>query len=110
MLLLRDRAQAGALDVRGIVEASSRSQVKPLLCAGLDVRQDGNPNVMHHKVFIFDDSIVAMGSFNFSSRAANDNDENMLIIHNPAIARAYLEEFSRLWAESRVISASAFEC
>jgi len=110
MLLLRDRAQAGALDVRGIVEASSRSQVKPLLCAGLDVRQDGNPNVMHHKVFIFDDSIVAMGSFNFSSRAANDNDENMLIIHNPAIARAYLEEFSRLWAESQVISASAFEC
>ncbi|MBP8973022.1 MAG: hypothetical protein KBH93_04035 [Anaerolineae bacterium] len=110
MLLLRDRAQAGALDVRGIIEASSRSQVKPLLCAGLDVRQDGNPNVMHHKVFIFDDSIVAMGSFNFSSRAANDNDENMLIIHNPAIARAYLEEFNRLWAESQVISASAFEC
>ena len=110
MLLLRDRAQAGALDVRGIVEASSRSLVKPLLCAGLDVRQDGNPYVMHHKVFIFDDSIVAMGSFNFSSRASNDNDENMLIIHNPDIARAYLEEFSRLWAEAQLIPESAFDC
>jgi phosphatidylserine/phosphatidylglycerophosphate/cardiolipin synthase-like enzyme len=110
MLLLGDRAQAGALDVRGIVEASSRSQVKPLLCAGLDVRQDGNPYVMHHKVFIFDDSIVAMGSFNFSSRASNDNDENMLIIHSPDIARAYLEEFSRLWAEAQVIPESAFDC
>ena len=65
MLLLRDRALAGALDVRGIVEASSRSQIKPLLCAGLDVRQDGNPYVMHHKVFIFDEATVAMGSFNF---------------------------------------------
>ncbi|MCL4239625.1 MAG: hypothetical protein KJ047_15430 [Anaerolineae bacterium] len=110
MMLLRDRALAGALDVRGIIEASSRSQIKPLLCAGLDVRQDGNPYVMHHKVFIFDDSIVAMGSFNFSKRASNENDENMLIIHSPAIARAYLEEFSRLWAESQVISESAFEC
>jgi len=110
MLLMRDRAQAGALDVRGIVEASSRNQVKPLLCAGLDVRQDGNSYVMHHKVFIFDDSIVAMGSFNFSSRASNDNDENMLIIHSPDIARAYLEEFSRLWAEAQVIPESAFDC
>jgi phosphatidylserine/phosphatidylglycerophosphate/cardiolipin synthase-like enzyme len=110
MLLLRDRAQAGALDVRGIVEASSRSLAGPLLCAGLDVRQDGNPYVMHHKVFIFDDSVVAMGSFNFSSRAANDNDENMLIIHNPDIARAYLEEFSRLWAEAQVVPESALDC
>ena len=110
MMLLRDRALAGALDVRGIVEASSRSQIKPLLCAGLDVRQDGNPYVMHHKVFIFDEATVAMGSFNFSSRAANDNDENMLIIHNPDIARAYLEEFSRLWAEAQVIPESSFEC
>lgn len=110
MLLMRDRAQAGALDVRGIVEASSRSQVKPLLCAGLEVRQDGNPDVMHHKVFIFDDSIVVMGSFNFSSRASNDNDENMLIIHSPDIARAYLEEFSRLWAEAQQIPESAFDC
>ncbi len=110
MLLLRDRAQAGALDVRGIVEASSRSLVKPLLCAGLDVRQDGNPYVMHHKAFIFDDSIVAMGSFNFSSRASNDNDENMLIIHNPDIARAYLEEFSRRWAEAQVVPESASDC
>lgn len=108
MLLLRDRAQAGELDVQGIVEASSRSGVKPLLCAGLDIRQDGNPDVMHHKVFIFDEAIVAMGSFNFSNRAATENDENMLIIHNPDIARAYLEEFARLWAEAGPIPASVF--
>jgi phosphatidylserine/phosphatidylglycerophosphate/cardiolipin synthase-like enzyme len=106
MLLLRDRAQAGELEVKGIVEASSRSGVKPLLCAGLDIRQDGNPDVMHHKVFIFDEAIVAMGSFNFSNRAANENDENMLIIHNPDIARAYLEEFDRLWAVAGPVPAA----
>jgi len=137
MLLLRDRALAGELEVRGIIETSSRSQVNPLLsapvwagalgmtdpgevddrsqieslvCAHLNVRQDGNPYVMHHKVFIFDEAIVAMGSFNFSKRASSDNDENMLIIHNPAVARAYLEEFSRLWADSQVIPESAFDC
>ena len=31
MMLLRDRALAGALDVRGIIEASGRSQIKPLI-------------------------------------------------------------------------------
>jgi len=108
MFLLRDRAQAGELDVKGIVEASSRSGVKPLLCAGLDIRQDGNPDVMHHKVFIFDEATVVMGSFNFSKNASTDNDENLLIIHNPDVARAYLEEFDRLWAEAGPIPASVY--
>ena len=110
MELLRDRAVAGELDVRGIVEASSRSFVEPLYCAGVEVRQDGNPDILHHKVFIFDGEIVALGSFNFSNSAASKNDENMLIIHNRAIAQAYLEEFNRRWAESEPIPADTFGC
>ncbi len=110
MELLRDRAVSGELDVRGIVEASSRSFVEPLYCAGIDVRQDGNPDILHHKVFIFDGEIVALGSFNFSNSAASKNDENMLIIHNRAIAQAYLEEFNRRWAESEPIPADIFGC
>ncbi len=110
MELLRDRALSGALDVRGIVEASSRSFVAPLYCAGVEVRQDGNPDILHHKVFIFDGEIVALGSFNFSNSAASKNDENMLIIHNRAIAQAYLEEFNRRWAESEPIPSDALDC
>ena len=110
MELLRDRAVAGELDVRGIVEASSRSFVEPLYCAGVNVRQDGNPDILHHKVFIFDGEIVALGSFNFSNSAASKNDENMLIIHNRAIAQAYLEEFNRRWEESEPIPADTFGC
>lgn len=104
------RFQTGQLDVQGIVEASSRRYVKPLACGGVAVHQDGNPDILHHKVFIFDASIVVMGSFNFSQGAANDNDENLLIIHSPEIARAYLEEFDRRWAESQVIPADVFDC
>ncbi len=110
MELLRDRAVAGELDVRGIVEASSRSFIAPLYCAGVDVRQDGNPDILHHKVFIFDGEIVALGSFNFSNSAASKNDENMLIIHSRAIAQAYLEEFNRRWAESEPIPADDLGC
>ncbi|MBN1563595.1 MAG: hypothetical protein JXA10_07145 [Anaerolineae bacterium] len=98
------------LDIMGIVEASSRSYIEPLYCGNVNVRQDGNPDILHHKVFIFDESIVVMGSFNFSSSAADNNDENLLIIHNLDLAQAYLEEFDRRWAEAEEMPASAFDC
>ncbi len=110
MDLLRDRAESGQLDLMGIVETSSRQYIKPLVCGGVTVEQDGNPDVFHHKVIIFDDAIVAMGSFNFSNSAANDNDENVLIIFNKDIARAYLDEFDRRWAQGKIIEKTNFGC
>jgi phosphatidylserine/phosphatidylglycerophosphate/cardiolipin synthase-like enzyme len=63
---------------------------------GLDVVLDGNPRKMHHKVIIVDESIVITGSHNFSRNAEEQNDENVLIIRSPTLAREYLIEFSRL--------------
>ncbi len=111
MTLLIDEAAAGQIDVAGIVEATSRRFVSPMVCAGLDVRQDTNPEFLHHKVFIIDESIVVTGSFNFSGGAMDNNDENLLIIHNPALAQVYLEEFNFLWNEwSEPIPAGTFQC
>lgn len=110
MTAMAEQAGAGALDVRGVVESSQRRYITTLFCAGLDVRQDGNPDILHHKVFIFDDTTVALGSFNFTSSAANDNDENMLIIHNRDVARAFLEEFERRWAEATPLPAESYTC
>jgi phosphatidylserine/phosphatidylglycerophosphate/cardiolipin synthase-like enzyme len=104
------RAQAGELDLMGVIEASQRRFLTDLVCAGLPIQQDGNPNILHHKVFIIDESIVVMGSFNFSGNAADSNDENTLIIYNTAIARAYLEEFARRWNESQPIPELEFDC
>lgn len=104
------RAQAGQLDLMGIVEASQRRFAKPLFCSDLQIRQDGNPDILHHKIFIIDESIVVMGSFNFSAKAANENDENTLIIHNTAIAKAYLEEFNKRWSEAKTVSKTDLGC
>jgi phosphatidylserine/phosphatidylglycerophosphate/cardiolipin synthase-like enzyme len=57
---------------------------------------DGNPRKMHHKVIIIDESIVITGSHNFSRNADEKNDENVLIIYSPRLAKEYLIEFSRL--------------
>ena len=67
---------------------------------GLDVHLDGNPGLMHHKVFIIDSKIVILGSYNFSANAENTNDENVIIIFNPDIAAQYLVEFQRVYAQA----------
>lgn len=68
---------------------------------GIDVRLDGNPFSMHHKVILIDDRIVVTGSYNFSHSAKTRNDENTLVIHSPEIATLYKEEFERVWSKAQ---------
>ncbi len=100
------RRVAGGLHVEGVVENTGSvtqwSELPKFFCAGLDVRQDGNPYMLHHKVIILDDRITIIGSFNFSGSATDTNDENLMIIDDPGIAAAYLAEYQRRFAEGRV--------
>jgi phosphatidylserine/phosphatidylglycerophosphate/cardiolipin synthase-like enzyme len=64
----------------------------------LQVITDGNPYVMHHKVFIIDEKTVIFGSFNFSDNADTANDENLLIVEDPTMAKAFKAEYDRVLA------------
>jgi phosphatidylserine/phosphatidylglycerophosphate/cardiolipin synthase-like enzyme len=68
--------------------------------ANLRVRQDGNKYNLHSKVFIIDGQIVVTGSYNFSRNAEENNDENVLFIHDPEIAAAYFAEWQKVWEEA----------
>jgi phosphatidylserine/phosphatidylglycerophosphate/cardiolipin synthase-like enzyme len=87
--------------IRGVVEASQAmatgSETPALREAGLDVRLDSNPDHMHHKVFIIDGFSVILGSYNFTRSAEEKNDENVLILHDPALASQFLIEFERIY-------------
>lgn len=100
--------------VRGIFEkrnsAASWSQLPALHCAGAEMRQDGNPYALHHKVIIVDGSTVITGSFNFSKNAAKSNDENILIIRHEAIAGLYLDEWRRIWDGAAELAPDAVQC
>jgi phosphatidylserine/phosphatidylglycerophosphate/cardiolipin synthase-like enzyme len=41
--------------------------------------------------------VVILGSYNWADSGAYENDENTLIIHGRALARAYYAEWDRLW-------------
>jgi phosphatidylserine/phosphatidylglycerophosphate/cardiolipin synthase-like enzyme len=93
---------AGGVAVRGVFErrgaGSAASRDEWLAARGAEVWLDGNPGAMHHKVIIVDAAAVAAGSYNFSESAETRNDENLLILHDPGIAGAFLREMDRVVA------------
>jgi len=100
-LLVQKRAQG--VTVTGVFEKqqeSKYSEYTGLKATGCDVRLDGNPSLMHHKVFIIDRTIVAFGSYNPSANGNTKNDENMLIVHDAAIAEEFGKEFERVLANA----------
>lgn len=106
---IMDRAAANRnVTVQGIFETTGSqtefSELRTLFCAGLDARQDGNPFVLHHKVFIVDETTVITGSFNISTNATESNDENLLILRDRDLAAQFVGEFNRRWAEARTPS------
>ncbi|MFO0929442.1 MAG: phospholipase D-like domain-containing protein [Gemmataceae bacterium] len=100
------QAKSG-VEVKGVFErtqASSRTEYRSshARAAGeaVSVYLDANPRNMHHKVIVIDEATTVVGSFNFSENADKSNDENLLIIHNPAVAKRFEEEFRRVYDEA----------
>ncbi|MGE5776404.1 MAG: phospholipase D-like domain-containing protein, partial [Chloroflexota bacterium] len=95
------RAQSG-VDVKGVFEKvgsdTDAAELDTLFCAQVPVRQDGNSSFMHNKVIVVDERYVVTGSLNFSTNAEESNDENVIIIDNPEIARLYMQDFERIWS------------
>jgi phosphatidylserine/phosphatidylglycerophosphate/cardiolipin synthase-like enzyme len=106
-----ERFNAG-VKVEGVIEnrGAQYGALPTLFCANLPVKTDGNKYTMHHKVIIIDDNIVVSGSFNFTQAADKANDDNILVIHSPAVAALYLGEFDRLYGIGNTPNPADIDC
>ncbi len=99
-----DRHADGVL-VQGVYEQRNAggigAEFENLQSGGIDVLVDGNCYTMHHKVIIIDERTVITGSYNFTRRAEETNDENLLIIDDPELAGQFMEEFERVFEQAR---------
>ena len=90
------------MDVAGVFDKTQAggqgTEIGTFFCAGVPVRNDGNKQFMHNKIIIIDERYVITGSLNFSTSAEESNDENVIIIDNPDIARLYMLDFDRVWS------------
>ena len=98
------RAKARGVDVRIISDDDlmrmQGSDIKALHDEGFQVRVDLDPHAhMHHKFTVIDDYILITGSFNWTKQAVAKNQENLVVMDDPVLARAYTEEFNKMWAE-----------
>ncbi|MFO8016947.1 MAG: phospholipase D-like domain-containing protein [Candidatus Woesearchaeota archaeon] len=94
------RKQDSGVEVKGVFEKrqnSRYSEYKKLSSAGLEVRFDGNPYMMHHKTFIIDNRTVITGSFNPTMSGDTRNDENIVIITDRGIAQEFTGEFNGIY-------------
>ena len=104
-----DAVRARAIDgvtVAGVmddaqVQSNVGTEFDPFSQAGFSVYRDGNPGQMHHKVMIIDQSIVLMGSYNFTASAETRNDENLLVIYNKEIASLFFFEFEKIFGRAQ---------
>ena len=58
---------------------------------------------MHNKYAIIDESVIVTGSFNWTSQAINNNQENLLFYEDKDLAKKYVIEFNKLWNSFTVV-------
>lgn len=75
------------------------SDIDQLGKAGIPVRMDRTEYHMHHKFAIFDGAVLVNGSYNWTRNAARFNQENIMVLHDPAMIAQFSKTFDRLWRE-----------
>lgn len=97
MLLLMDagRRVRGALDARQGGQDWAATQ--PLAEAGADlhfVRGSSRIGKLHHKLMVIDDSVMIVGSFNYTGPANRFNDENIVVLGDSLVPTANQKRFA----------------
>jgi phosphatidylserine/phosphatidylglycerophosphate/cardiolipin synthase-like enzyme len=98
-------AKNRGVEVKIIIEEENAygqgSDYRMLKEAGVDIRLDGNPALMHHKFMVVDGEIIVTGSYNWSTAAEDRNDENFVVIRDRSVAERFMQEFNRLLSIAR---------
>jgi phosphatidylserine/phosphatidylglycerophosphate/cardiolipin synthase-like enzyme len=98
-------AKNRGVEVKVIMEEENAygqgSEYRMLKEAGVDIRLDGNPALMHHKFMVVDGEIIVTGSYNWSTAAEDKNDENFVVIRDRSVAERFMQEFNRLLSIAR---------
>jgi len=78
-------------------EDMKTSDIDELEAAGVEVRRDHSRLHMHHKFAVIDKFIVVNGSFNWTSGAIQQNQENIVVSRCKSIADAFQNQFDQMW-------------
>ena len=86
-------AKSRGVIVELIVDKAAKHEIGPFINASIPVWVDYKPKIAHNKVMILDRNTIITGSFNFTQNALK-NAENVLVIKDTAVSKAYRDNFN----------------
>ena len=96
--MLACRRQVGARVFAMDGEQARYWSTGPAQQVGVPLKREVAKRVkLHHKVDIVDGRTVILGSCNWTRPANDENDENTLIVRNPAIGKMFADAFNEPW-------------
>lgn len=97
-------AKNRGVDVKIVMERdninAAGGEYSRLKSAGVDIRVDSNPNLMHDKIAIIDGHFILTGSFNWTASAETHNNENLVVLDNSTWASAFEAQFQQVYAQA----------
>jgi len=98
-------AHKRGVSVQVLLDKSQRSEKYSsadfLANQGVLTRIDATHAIAHNKIIILDGVTVLTGSFNFTKAAQDKNAENLLILHDSALAAQYTKNWETHRAHSQ---------
>jgi competence ComEA-like helix-hairpin-helix protein len=95
-----DNAEQNGIPKPCRTELNNHPWSRPIQTVGIPKLPPGD--LLHHKYGVIDETMVIMGSHNWTEAADRNNDETLLVIESPTVAAHYEREYDRLWANSRL--------
>jgi phosphatidylserine/phosphatidylglycerophosphate/cardiolipin synthase-like enzyme len=86
------------------IQSEGKAQLEALKILGsadIPMKINKHSGLMHMKVTIADKKVVTTGSYNYSKAASTTNDEVLVVIHNEDAAKAFSEQFERMWNDTK---------
>jgi phosphatidylserine/phosphatidylglycerophosphate/cardiolipin synthase-like enzyme len=99
-------AKGRGVQIRILVDQENSEEgfvIRGLRRHSLPVRTLGvqEQSLMHHKFAVFDDRLVATGSYNWTQSAEHANYENLVVLDDPEVIGRFQREFNRLWQNAK---------
>ena len=79
-----------------------QSLIPRLVKEGVGVRYGTQGGIFHHQFVVVDGERVELGSFNFTTHAFGQNQENQIYLNDPAVAGRYQAQYEKMWTMARV--------
>ena len=97
-----DTAAARGVQVRVILDPRERSAVDRMV--GLDVRRKLPGPLQHLKAYTVDGAVLRTGSANFSHSGETAQDNDLIVIRDPAAVEGFERNFDRMWSVAQPLA------